>query len=256
MKVVVTGASGLLGRSLIRLLTLAAPSDDYEVIGLAYSRAEEPLRKLDLLDAEATTELLRELQPDVVVHCAAERFPDRADADPERARALNVDVCSRLAADCASCGAALIYLSTDYVFDGGVKSGAFPPYQTDAPTCPVNFYGQTKRGGEEAVLAVPACHPVVVRVPVLYGTDQATLDESASLVVAEVRRAPALTTTVPLTTIFSSAPPCTTAVHAAPSSVPSHPSNGPGTGLFSFHGFLETVRVHLGGRSGASRKIS
>ena len=51
MKVVVTGASGLLGRSLIRLLTLAAPSDDYEVIGLAYSRAEEPLRKLDLLDA-------------------------------------------------------------------------------------------------------------------------------------------------------------------------------------------------------------
>ena len=86
MKVVVTGASGLLGRSLIRLLTLAAPSDDYEVIGLAYSRAEEPLRKLDLLDAEATTELLRELQPDVVVHCAAERFPDRADADPERAR--------------------------------------------------------------------------------------------------------------------------------------------------------------------------
>ena len=170
-KVVITGASGLLGRSLARLLTLSGVGA-YDVVGLAYSRVEPPLRKLDLLDAAVMSEFLREVKPDVVVHCAAERFPDRVAADPDRARALNVDVSTRLAAECAGCGASLIFLSTDYVFDGGVKSGVFAPYAADAPTMPLQLYGETKRAGEEAVLAVPECHPLVLRVPVLYGYDQ------------------------------------------------------------------------------------
>ena len=105
-----------------------------------------------------------DFRPDVVVHCAAERFPDRVDQDPERAKALNVETCSRLAAECAACGASLVYISTDYVFDGGVKSGVAPPYGADAPPMPVNFYGETKLAGERAVLAVPEAHPVVLRV--------------------------------------------------------------------------------------------
>jgi S-adenosylmethionine synthetase len=194
MKVLITGASGLLGRSLLRILAANAP--EYEVIGLAFSRAEGPLRKLDLLDAAATSALFKDDVPDVVVHCAAERFPDRVDADPDRAKKLNVDTCSRLAEECAACGASLIYISTDYVFDGGVKSGVGPPYATDAPTQPVNFYGETKLAGEQAVLAVTACHPCVLRVPVLYGYDQRSLDESASLVVAEALRDPSAATSV------------------------------------------------------------
>ena len=58
-------------------------------------------------------------------------------------------------------------------------------YDTDAPPNPINFYGETKRAGEIAVLAVQAAHPCVLRVPVLYAYDQETLAESASLVVAE-----------------------------------------------------------------------
>lgn len=188
MKVLVTGASGLLGRSLLRVLAASAPED--EVLGLAYSRAVAPLRKLDLLDAAATAALFKDFCPDVVVHCAAERFPDKVDADQERTQKLNVDTCTRLAEECVRCGASLVYISTDYVFDGGVKTGLPPPYAPDAPTGPVNFYGETKLAGERAVLAVPACHPCVLRVPVLYGYDQRSLDESASLVVAAALRDP------------------------------------------------------------------
>ena len=184
MKVLVTGASGLLGRSLVRLLTVTP--GEYDVVGLAYSRATPPLRKLDLLDDAAVSSLFAEVQPEIVIHCAAERFPDRAAADPERTKALNVGVCSRLADECAKIGACLVYISTDYVFDGGVKSGEFAPYQPTATPMPLNLYGETKRDGEVAVLGVAGAHPVVLRVPVLYGVDQATLDESASLVVANV----------------------------------------------------------------------
>ena len=185
MRIIITGASGILGRSLLRLLSAAAADKNYTLLGLAYSRATPPLQKVDLCDEAATKAVIEEFKPDIVVHCAAERFPDKVDADPDRAKTLNVGACERLAAACADCGAALVYISTDYVFDGGVKTGVYPPYDTDAPPNPINFYGETKRAGEVAVLAVQAAHPCVLRVPVLYAYDQETLAESASLVVAE-----------------------------------------------------------------------
>ena len=61
-----------------------------------------------------------------------------------------------------------MYISTDYVFDGGVKSREFAPYQPAATPMPLNLYGETKRDGEVAVLGV-AARTIVVRVPVLYG---------------------------------------------------------------------------------------
>jgi len=185
IRVVVTGASGMLGRSLCRLLTAAANASSYEVTGLGYTRAKPPMRKLDLLDAAAVGALLDEVQPHIVVHAAAERDPDRAARDPARVQSLNVDVCARLASECARLNATLIYISTDYVFDGGIQSGISPPYRPDAPTAPLNLYGRSKLAGEQAVLAVPGCSPLVLRVPVLYALDCAHLSESASLQVAE-----------------------------------------------------------------------
>jgi len=182
MKVLITGASGMLGRSVLKNLN---ETSNYECIGTGMTRANPPLRKLDLLNPDAITQLMNEWHPNVVVHCAAERFPDRASADPKRTIALNVDSSKKLAEECGRIGASLIYISTDYVFDGGVQSGQQPPYLTDSKTMPINIYGESKLGGEEAVLSVKSAQAVVVRIPVLYATDCQNLDESATLVVAK-----------------------------------------------------------------------
>lgn len=182
MKILITGASGLLGRSLLKHLQGIS---GYECTGTALNRAEPPLWKLNLLNNDDIAQLMDEISPEVVVHCAAERFPDRASADPERTLALNVDSSKCLAKECARVGARLLYISTDYVFDGGVKSGILPPYLPDMQTMPINLYGESKLAGEEAVLSIPAAKAVVVRIPVLYAYDCQDLGESASLVIAK-----------------------------------------------------------------------
>ena len=99
---------------------------------------------------------------------AANRFPDKCDADPDAARALNVDATKTLACATSSRNILLIYISTDYVFSG--KPGE-APYEADSPTHPANHYGQTKRDGEMAVLEETRKTRlgVILRVPVLYG---------------------------------------------------------------------------------------
>lgn len=192
IKVMVTGASGMLGRSLCRCL--AQYPDDFVVVPLGFSRAVPPMRKVDLTDTAALRTLFSEVQPDVLVHTAAERDPDRAAKDPTRLDHLNVRAPLLLAEECAKCGAHLAYISTDYVFDGGISTGSYPPYSPDAPTAPVNVYGQSKLDGEKAVLAIPGCFPLVLRVPVLYALDCKELSESASLLVSSVLLPEARTT--------------------------------------------------------------
>jgi len=99
-----------------------------------------------------------------VIHCAAERRPDVAEKDPAGTRKLNVDVCHHLAELGAKLNFTLVYISTDYVFDG-----TSPPYLPSSATNPVNLYGTTKRDGEMAVLGVQGAKSVALRVPVLYG---------------------------------------------------------------------------------------
>ena len=102
---------------------------------------------------------------------AANRFPDKVDADPSGTRALNIEASRALAQQCAARGTVLIYISTDYVFAGRPGDA---PYEADAPTGPTNLYGQTKLDGEGAVLGAFESlgregGGVVLRVPVLYG---------------------------------------------------------------------------------------
>lgn len=160
------------------------PMPDFNVIGSGFSRAEPPIHICDLTNSDELYAMLEMFKPDVVVHCAAERDPDRADQDLSRLTSINVDSSANLAKYCGQLGSRLVYISTDYVFDGGVNTGIPPPYAPDAPTCPVNNYGSSKLDGEIAVLAVPEARPLVLRVPVLYGIDCSTLSESASLKVA------------------------------------------------------------------------
>lgn len=145
MKVVVTGASGLLGRAVFSHLT-ALDDGSHQVSGLARSRSQPPLTQLDLLDSSALRSHLASFQPDVVIHCAAERRPDVVEKEPERSQELNVDVPARLAEMSREMGFRLIYISTDYVFDGSK-----PPYTVESEPNPLNAYGTSKLLGERMV---------------------------------------------------------------------------------------------------------
>lgn len=147
--------------------------DGWKSIGTGLSRVSSPdVVKLDILDPTEIERVLDEVKPDVVVHCAANRFPDSCTADPEAAKKLNVAASRALAQSTTSRGIFLIYISTDYVFSG--KRGE-APYKPDSPPAPPNMYGQTKLDGEKAVIDVAResgnkNKVVVLRVPILYGS--------------------------------------------------------------------------------------
>ncbi|KAI9354915.1 RmlD-like substrate binding domain-containing protein [Pilaira anomala] len=159
MKVIVTGGSGLLGRPAIKEFEKAG----CDVVGTAFSRAKNGLVKLDLTDSAAVENFIDVEQPDVVVHCAAERRPDVAEKDREGVLRLNVETPKALARICKKRGIMLIYISTDYVFDGTT-----PPYEVEDKPNPLQFYGETKLAGEEAIKSVYP-EAVILRVPILYG---------------------------------------------------------------------------------------
>jgi dTDP-4-dehydrorhamnose reductase len=166
--ILITGASGLLGRA---VYGACGGVSAWQVSGTAFRRTREGLDHLDLCDAKDVKEFLDARQPNVILHCAAERRPDRSESAPEETRRLNVDATARLARWAAANRAWLVFLSTDYVFDG-----VTPPYATDARTNPLNQYGRSKRDGELAVWAETS-DAAVLRVPILYGGVE-TLDES------------------------------------------------------------------------------
>lgn len=166
-KVTVTGASGLLGREVVHRFL----HDQWECLGLAFSRARDLLVKVDLCDKDQVEKILEDFRPTVVVHLAAERRPDVVEKRLEATKALNVSATDTLADLCDKRGIFLLYISTDYVFDG--KNA---PYKPGDVTNPLNAYGQSKRDGEKAVLKYSM--NAVLRVPVLYGEVE-TLGESA-----------------------------------------------------------------------------
>ncbi len=173
--ILVTGASGLLGRAIVRM---CGDIPGWRVRGTAFRRAGAALDRLDLRDRAAMRAYVDDLRPDVIVHSAAERRPDVSEKDPAATMDLNVGVTRDLTRLAAQSGAWLIYVSTDYVFDGTT-----PPYRPGDATHPLNAYGRGKRDGELAAReAMPeAC---ILRIPILYG-DAEWLGESAVTGVAE-----------------------------------------------------------------------
>lgn len=167
MKILLTGASGLLGRSLMVHLESLVDSPG-KLIGTGYSRIKPPLQKLDLTDEQAVRQVFAEWSPDLVIHSAAERRPDVVDGDPAASKRLNVGATELLAELAAANAALFIYISTDYVFDGKA-----PPYSTEARPGPLNAYGGMKLAGEEAVRAaysaVGESGFAILRIPILYG---------------------------------------------------------------------------------------
>ncbi len=126
MRILITGANGQLGHELQQVL------HDQEL-----TLANVPEFDLTKLGVEA---YIKAARPDVVIHAAAYTDVDGAEREPERAMAVNAEGTERVAKAAAECGARLLYLSTDYVFDG--RQGV-PYRETDEPH-PVNAYGRSK----------------------------------------------------------------------------------------------------------------
>ncbi|GMR10733.1 MAG: dTDP-4-dehydrorhamnose reductase [Anaerolineae bacterium] len=148
MRILITGASGLLGSNVL----LASIDAGYHVTATSHSR---PIRAsgaqwkaADLTVEGAAAQLLDDTQPEWVVHCAAATDVDRCEQDPDWAFALNRDMAAAVAAAAGDAGASMVHISTDAVFDGGPG-----PHREIDPTNPINKYGESKLSGERAVLA-------------------------------------------------------------------------------------------------------
>ena len=173
--ILITGATGLLGRPTLRACSANA---NWRVTGTAFSRAAAGLERLDLSQLDALPSALDCLAPDIIIHTAAERRPDVSERDPSGTQRLNVGATAAIAQWTAARRAFMIYISTDYVFDGSCA-----PYRPSDATHPLNAYGQSKLDGERAVLD-SGCASAILRVPILYGEVE-TLSESPVTVVAE-----------------------------------------------------------------------
>ena len=157
MKIFVTGVAGQLGHDVMNELAArgheGVGSDllpQYAGIadGSAVTRA--PYVPLDITDGEAVSRVLSEVKPDAVIHCAAWTAVDLAEDEDKRdkVRAINADGTRHIAQACRALGCKLMYISTDYAFDGQGET----PWQPDCTDyAPLNVYGQTKLEGELAV---------------------------------------------------------------------------------------------------------
>jgi dTDP-4-dehydrorhamnose reductase len=153
MKLLVTGAAGMLGRDVM----LAAGNAGHDVVG--FGRAE-----LDITDAAALAKKFDLERPDIVINCAAWTDVDGAEAAEEAAFAVNGTGAGNVAAAAAAVGASVVYVSSDYIFDG--LKGA--PYVESDQVAPLSAYGRTKLAGEEATIAANKRH-FVVRSAWLFG---------------------------------------------------------------------------------------
>ncbi|WP_321948745.1 SDR family oxidoreductase [Paraburkholderia sp. J10-1] len=159
-KVAVIGASGLLGRAIVRELAAQTP---WQVVPTAFRHGGPQQTVLDVRDAQAVNAFVEREAPDAIVLAAAERRPDVCEHDPAAARALNVDAVRSVAAAARQSDAWVLSISTDYVFDG-----TQPPYRIDDTPNPLNAYGHSKLEGEQALLET-SDNALVLRLPLLYG---------------------------------------------------------------------------------------
>jgi len=155
--ILLTGASGFLGQHIYKTFRPV-----YPIIGLGHSGSNCD-RKIDLTDLQALEALLDETKPDTIIHSAAIRDPDECVRKPETAKALHIDATKVMAEWCRKFGKRLVYISTDYVFNG--KN---PPYNEQAVPDPVNLYGETKLAGEKAAAICPDL--LIIRIALQYGT--------------------------------------------------------------------------------------
>ena len=139
MKILVTGIKGQLGYDVM----LEGQRRGYDMVGF-------DIDTMDITDDEAVNRIFSAEAPDIVIHCAAYTAVDLAEKEREKCCAVNVDGTENVARASARCGAKLIYVSTDYVYDGRGEK----PHSVSEKKDPVNYYGLTKSWGEDRVTAL------------------------------------------------------------------------------------------------------
>ena len=143
MRLFVTGAAGQLGHDIIK----EAEKRGHEAVGTDLGERWNGLQ-MDITDAEAVSRTIREINPDIVYHCAAWTAVDAAEDAQETVFKVNALGTRNIAEACKEVGCKMVYISTDYVFDGQGTE----PWQPDCKDyAPLNVYGQSKLVGEEAV---------------------------------------------------------------------------------------------------------
>ncbi len=153
MKILVTGAKGMLGRDLCPMLE----DNDFDVI-------ETDIENLDITNELQVNSVLKKECPDFVIHCAAYTNVDKAEDEKDLAEKINSTATEYIAKATKKIGSTLIYISTDYVFDGTKNS----PYMPDDEPNPINEYGKSKLNGEKAIKKI--CDKYyILRTSWLYG---------------------------------------------------------------------------------------
>lgn len=176
MRFFVTGVGGQLGHDVMNELLKRGHEGVGSDIQECYSGAADgsavtraPYRTLDITDREAVHNVIAEIQPDVVVHCAAWTAVDLAEEadNVNRVRAINAGGTKNIADVCKELNCKMIYISTDYVFNGQGSE----PWQPDCKDyAPLNVYGQTKLEGELAVSQILEKY-FIVRIAWVFGVN-------------------------------------------------------------------------------------
>ena len=156
MKVLVTGAAGQLGHDVVR-----------ELEGRGHTAIGVDMAEMDITDGDACARVIGEAAPDAVIHCAAWTAVDAAEDNEDKVRAVNARGTENIAKVCRTIGAKMMYISTDYVFDGRGETPWTPDCRDYAP---LGVYGKTKLEGELAVCALLEKY-FIVRIAWVFGVN-------------------------------------------------------------------------------------
>lgn len=156
MKILVTGAKGQLGYDVIKELEIRG----HIAIGV-------DIGEMDITDKASVVQVIGDVNPDAVIHCAAWTAVDAAEDCPEKVHAVNAEGTGYIAEVCKAIGCKMMYISTDYVFDGQGTN----PWEADCKDYkPLNVYGQTKLEGELAVSGTLSDY-FIVRIAWVFGVN-------------------------------------------------------------------------------------
>jgi dTDP-4-dehydrorhamnose reductase len=162
--ILITGSNGLVGRELIRAFDKLP---EYTVIATSLSpdkilMPDVAFHQLDITNRQSVAQLFNDLLPNLVIHSAAVSAPDTCETDKELCNHVNIEGTQNVADACKAIGAKMLFISTDFVFDG-----AMGPYKEDDIPNPVSYYGWSKLEGEKITQMLPNWG--IVRTVLVYG---------------------------------------------------------------------------------------